>query len=222
MTLAVAKSCGPGRPKDLEKRAAILAAAKRLFPLSGFEGTSMDTIAAEAGVSKLTVYSHFTDKETLFVAAIRARCEDQMPDTLFEVDSTDPVRGQLEAIAHAFLRLITSPEAISLHRVLTASGASSPKLSQLFWEAGPMRMRHSFEEFLRKEVEAGQLDIPDVPRTASQFFALLKGEIHARLLCGCAQSIGAQDIEEHVQATVDLFLRAFAPRAACTCGGARA
>ena len=74
MTLAVAKSCGPGRPKDLEKRAAILAAAKRLFPLSGFEGTSMDAIAAEAGVSKLTVYSHFTDKETLFVAAIRARC----------------------------------------------------------------------------------------------------------------------------------------------------
>ena len=35
MTLAVAKSCGPGRPKDLEKRAAILAAAKRLFPLFG-------------------------------------------------------------------------------------------------------------------------------------------------------------------------------------------
>ena len=79
MTLAVAKACGPGRPKDLEKRAAILAAAKRLFPMSGFEGTSMDAIAAEAGVSKLTVYSHFTDKETLFVAAIRARCRRVRP-----------------------------------------------------------------------------------------------------------------------------------------------
>ncbi|HKE47707.1 MAG TPA: TetR/AcrR family transcriptional regulator [Rhodanobacteraceae bacterium] len=214
MTLAVAKACGPGRPKDLEKRAAILAAAKRLFPMSGFEGTSMDAIAAEAGVSKLTVYSHFTDKETLFVAAIRARCEDQVPGELFDVDLSGPVRGQLEAIARAFLGLITSPEAISLHRLLTASGSTSPKLAQLFWEAGPLRMRQSFEEFLKKEVEAGQLEIPDITRAASQFFALLKGELHARLLCGCMQSVSTQDIDEHVRATVDLFLRACAPRPA--------
>lgn len=213
MTLAVAKPCGPGRPKDLEKRAAILAAAKRLFPLSGFEGTSMDTIAAEAGVSKLTVYSHFNDKETLFVAAVRARCQDQLPDALFDVDITGPVRGQLVAIARAFLALITSDEAISLHRLLTSSG-SSPKLAQLFWEAGPLRMRQSFEQFLAKEVEAGQLDIPDITRAASQFFALLKGELHARLLCGCTQSISAKDIDDHVAATTDLFLRAFSPRAA--------
>ncbi len=212
MTLAVAKPCGPGRPKDLEKRAAILDAAKRLFPLSGFEGTSMDAIAAEAGVSKLTVYSHFTDKETLFVAAIRARCQDQVPDALFDVDTGGPVRGQLEAIARAFLRLVTSPDAIALHRLLTASGSTSPKLAQLFWEAGPLRMRQSFEQFLAKEVEAGQLDIPDITRAASQFFALLKGELHARLLCGCTQSISAQDVDDHVQATVDLFVRACAPR----------
>jgi TetR/AcrR family transcriptional repressor of mexJK operon len=213
MTLAIAKTCGPGRPKDLEKRAAILDAAKRLFPLSGFEGTSMDAIAADAGVSKLTVYSHFTDKETLFVAAIRARCEDQVPAALFDVDTSGPVRGQLEAIAHAFLGLITTPEAISLHRILTSSG-SSPKLSQLFWEAGPLRMRQSFEEFLKKEVEAGMLEIPDITRAASQFFSLLKGELHARLLCGCTQSITAQDIDDQVNATVDLFLRACTPRPA--------
>ncbi|MET0230213.1 MAG: TetR/AcrR family transcriptional regulator [Rhodanobacteraceae bacterium] len=214
MTLAVAKSCGPGRPKDLEKRAAILAAAKRLFPLSGFEGTSMDAIAAEAGVSKLTVYSHFTDKETLFVAAIRARCTDQVPDALFNVDTSGPVRGQLEAIARAFLALITSPEAISLHRLLTASSATSPKLAQLFWEAGPLRMRQSFEEFLRQEVEVGKLDIPDITRAASQFFALLKGELHARLLCGCTQSLTTEDVDEHVGATVELCMRAWTPRAA--------
>jgi TetR/AcrR family transcriptional repressor of mexJK operon len=214
MTLAVAKSCGPGRPKDLEKRAAILAAAKRLFPLSGFEGTSMDAIAAEAGVSKLTVYSHFTDKETLFVAAIRARCTDQVPDALFDVDTSGPVHGQLEAIARAFLALITSPEAISLHRLLTAGSGTSPKLAQLFWEAGPLRMRQSFEEFLRQEVAAGKLDIPDITRAASQFFALLKGELHARLLCGCTQSLTPEDIDEHVAATVDMCMRAWSPRAA--------
>ncbi len=77
--LAIAKTCGPGRPKDLEKRAAILEAAKQLFVKQGFEGTSMDAIANKAGVSKLTVYSHYRDKETLFAAAVSSKCEEQMP-----------------------------------------------------------------------------------------------------------------------------------------------
>ncbi|HEX7915780.1 helix-turn-helix domain-containing protein, partial [Rudaea sp.] len=71
-TLATTKSAGPGRPKDMEKRAAILDAAKQLFVKQGFEGTSMDAIANKAGVSKLTVYSHYRDKETLFAEAVRS------------------------------------------------------------------------------------------------------------------------------------------------------
>ncbi len=214
MTLAIAKSCGPGRPKDLEKRAAILDAAKRLFPLSGFEGTSMDAIAAEAGVSKLTVYSHFTDKETLFFAAICARCEEQMPAQLFDADLKGPVRGQLEAIAHAFFSLLMAPESIALHRLLTSGSGTSPKLVQLFWEAGPQRVQASFQQFLRSEVEVGQLEIIDVPRAAAQFFALLKGDFHARQLCGCSEPFSHQDVDAHVRATVDFFLRAYAPCAA--------
>src|SRR5690606_2086124 len=73
----------PGRPKDLEKRAAILDAAKTLFPERGYEGTSMDAIAQAAGVSKLTVYSHFQDKDTLFVEAVKAKCEELLPQDLF-------------------------------------------------------------------------------------------------------------------------------------------
>ncbi|MEO7064126.1 MAG: TetR/AcrR family transcriptional regulator [Dokdonella sp.] len=207
---ANAKPCGPGRPKDLEKRAAILDAAKRLFLHTGFEGTSMDAIAAEAGVSKLTVYSHFTDKETLFFAAIRVHCEEQMPATLFDVDIRGPVRGQLEAIAHAFFSLVMAPESVALHRLLNSGAGTSPKLVQLFWDAGPKRVQCGFQQFLHNEVDAGQLEIADVPRAAAQFFALLKGEFHARLLCGCVEPISQSDIDNHVGATVELFLRGYA------------
>ncbi|MGA9422026.1 MAG: TetR/AcrR family transcriptional regulator, partial [Rhodanobacteraceae bacterium] len=179
MTQALAKPPGPGRPKDLEKRAAILDAAKELFPQRGFDGTSMDLIAAEAGVSKLTVYSHFHDKETLFVEAIRAKCEAQMPATLFDVDPDGPLRRQLEAIARAFFELVTSAEAIALHRLLTAGNSASAKLGQMFWEAGPQRVQQSFADFLRSKVVAGKLDVPDVERASAQFFCLLKGEVHA-------------------------------------------
>ena len=67
------RGAGPGRPKDLGKRAAILETAKEMFIEQGFNGVSMDGIAAGAGVSKLTVYSHFGDKETLFFEAIQAK-----------------------------------------------------------------------------------------------------------------------------------------------------
>ena len=109
MNAMSAKSLGPGRPKDLEKRAAILHAAKQLFPENGFDGTSMDMIAALAGVSKLTVYSHFTDKESLFGEAVREKCMERMPLELFNVAVDGSLREQLSAIAHAFFTWRPAP-----------------------------------------------------------------------------------------------------------------
>jgi AcrR family transcriptional regulator len=55
-------------PTYTPKQEAILQGAVRLFLRSGYAGTSMDRVAAEAGVSKQTIYSHFQDKEGLFQA----------------------------------------------------------------------------------------------------------------------------------------------------------
>ena len=205
-------STGPGRPKDLEKRAAILEAAKALFPLHGFDGVSMDAIAAEAGVSKLTVYSHFKDKDSLFRETIRVKCEEQLPPSLFTADLKGPLRKQLRSIAKGFFGLIMSDEAISMHRMMHAQAGGDAKLPKLFWESGPQRITEGMAEFLRAEVEAGQLDIPDLHRAASQFLCLLKGEPHARQMCGICAPIGAREIDAHIDATVDFFLRAYAPR----------
>lgn len=214
MTFAIPfpKACGPGRPKDLEKRAAILEAAKELFTQHGFDGTSMDAIANKAGVSKLTVYSHFQDKETLFTAAVEGLCHAQMPREIFHADLKGPIRKQLLAIARAFFGLITSKESLSVHRTIIANALQSPKLGQLFWDAGPKVVQQEFENFLREEVAGGKLDISDLHRAATQFFCLLKGEIHARLTCGCQKEVTPREVEEHLSATVDMFLRAYAPR----------
>ena len=202
---------GPGRPKDPEKRQAILDAAKRLFPQFGFDGVSMEAIAAEAGVSKLTVYSHYGDKDALFTATINAKCEEMLPPTLFQAASKDPIRRQLTSIASAFFALITSPEAIGMQRVMSTLMDTNSRLPQMFWEAGPQRVHDGFAEFLRTRIAAGQLEIPDVDRASSQFFCLLKGELHARLVCGCPGDFGEREVAAHLQATVDLFLRAYAP-----------
>lgn len=205
------RSAPPGRPKDPEKRAAILDAAKALFPARGYDGVSMDAIAQYAGVSKLTVYSHFQDKDTLFVEAVKAKCEDLLPSDLFVARFEGPIRGQLLRIAHAFFQLITSDEAISIHRIMSRQLPEDSHLPRMFWEAGPKRTQEAFAAFLEAEDAAGELRVPDPTLAASQFFCLLKGEYHARLLCGCPERYAPADVDAHVDATVDLFLRAYGP-----------
>lgn len=203
-----ARSAGPGRPKDLGKRAAILEAAKRMFTQHGFDGASMDQIAAEAGVSKLTVYSHFGDKETLFVAAVESHCDLSLPSSLFEPAPTLPLDQRLMEIARAFYTMITAPEAVAGHRMLCSPQMAHSGLPKLFWEAGPMRVQGDFAALLERRIAAGELEIPDVPRAAGQFFALLKGEPHACLVFGGPMP-PAEEIDAHLAAAVDLFLRAY-------------
>lgn len=204
------KSAALGRPKDLSKGAAILDAAKRLFTTQGFAGVSMDQIAAEAGVSKLTVYSHFGDKDTLFVAAVKAYCEQRLPDSVFEMRPDVALRERLLQIARAYFAMVSSPETIAGHRVLCAPQMSDSNLPRQFWQAGPMRVQACFAELLRGRMAMGELAINDVPRAASQFFSLVKGEPHAKLILGCDEP-GKREIERHLDATVELFLRAYAP-----------
>lgn len=206
-----ARAPSPGRPKDLGKRAAILEAAKRMFVEHGYEGVSMDEIAAEAGVSKLTVYSHFGDKETLFAAAVRAHCESGLPAALFEPAPELPLRERLLGIARAFYAMISAPEAVAGHRMLCTPQLASSPLARVFWDAGPRRVQEGFAALLQRRIGRGELEIDDVPRAAAQFFTLLKGEPHAQLVFGCCGDATPADIEAHLAASVDLFLRAYAP-----------
>ena len=201
----------PGRPKDLGKASAILEAARRLFTAHGFDGASMDQIAAEAGVSKLTVYSHYGDKEALFVEVVKSFCEQQLPPSLFESLPDVPLRDRLLGVARAFFSMISSPEAVAGHRILCSPKMADSTLPRLFWDAGPQRVQDAFADMLRRRIERGELEIDDVPRAAAQFFTLLKGEPHARMVFGCC-TLQRKDAERHLAAAVDLFLRAYAPR----------
>ncbi|HRN62121.1 MAG TPA: TetR/AcrR family transcriptional regulator [Luteimonas sp.] len=204
-------SPGPGRPKDLAKRAAILDAASRMFTRHGFEGASMDQIASEAGVSKLTVYSHFGDKEALFAEAVRAVCASLMPDELFTADPAAPLPAQLAGIARAFFALATSDEALAAHRMMMTPG-SNEHLRHMFWQAGPERTQRAFMSFIEARMATGELDVPDPSRAAKQFFALLQGDLHTRMACGLCGEPTAAAVDAHIGATVDMFLRAYAAR----------
>ncbi|SUD85123.1 transcriptional regulator [Stutzerimonas stutzeri] len=200
---------GPGRPKDPAKREAILAAAQVLFLGNGYEGSSMDAIAAEAGVSKLTLYSHFGDKEALFCAAVKATCETRLPRRLFQLADGASIEQVLLDITRAFHALVNSPESIGLHRVMVTMATQNPALVRSFFDAGPQLLLLDLEQLFEQASAHGLLRIPEPQRAAEHFCSLIKGVQHFRLLIGHSDAPDENAAEVHVQDVVALFMRAY-------------
>lgn len=212
MPPAQQSSPGPGRPKDPGKRLAILEAAKKLFPRQGYDATSMDAIASAAGVSKLTVYSHFNDKESLFSAAVTERCEEQLPHAAFALGpDSGPIAVRLREIALRCHALVTSEEAIQLHRMMAARAQNDTRLAQLFFQAGPRRLLGEFEALLTRADATGLLRVPDPPLAAEHFFCLVKGLAHMQVLIGARPPLTPEQARSHVDSVVALFLKAYGP-----------
>src|SRR5579863_431095 len=101
-------------PAITGKAESILAAAQRVFVVSGFGAASMDAIAREAGASKATVYAYFASKEELFGAVVAREGERYFRG--FSARELDPgdVETSLTEIAQRFLQLVLSPDAIAV------------------------------------------------------------------------------------------------------------
>ena len=198
----------------MEKRAAVLEAAMALFPSRGYDGVSMDAIAQAAGVSKLTVYNHFADKESLFAAAVTECCAQLLPHRLFVPDPGLPPSEALFQIARPFVDLMMDERAISLHRVMISQAGQDPRLTEVFFGAGPRAILREMESFLHEAARSGYLVVADPGRASEHFFCLLKGLGHMRVLVGIDSPPTAQARDAHVREVVQVFLRAFAPAAA--------
>jgi TetR/AcrR family transcriptional regulator, mexJK operon transcriptional repressor len=194
------------------KAESILAAAKRTFLASGFGAVSMDTIAREAGVSKATVYAHFSGKEDLFGAVIGRECERYF--ARFSARELDPrdAKASLMVLGRRFLELVLSPDAIALHRIIMGEVTRFPTLGEVFWRAGPDRERVQIEGFLQRAAASGTLSFRDTRRAAEQFISLVRGEIQLRQLLRLEAEAGAREIHAAVEGAVDTFVRAFTLR----------
>ena len=194
-------------PTPTEKAESILAAAQRTFLASGFGAASMDAIAREAGASKATVYAYFASKEELFGAVVARESERYAEGfTAGELDPGD-AEGSLRVTADRFLRLLLSPDVIAINRIIIGEVARFPVLAEVFWQAGPERVRLQLENFLNRAAETGALQFPDLRLAAGQFASLVRGEIHLRALLGLGADEAA--LADAAESAIATFLRAF-------------
>lgn len=190
-----------------------MAAAQRLFMERGFDGASMDAIAEAAGVAKATVYARFPDKEALLKASIAAKCQSFLDPETLDWRFGRTLRDGLIGIARRFLSLVTDPEAVGMHRLMTQEGQRSDRLPALFFQSAIRPTVLRLAQFLDDEAMFNHSGDPVDPVAAAwRFLGMVKGEDHMRAIFGMTPR-SQKEIDLHIEQCVDDFIRANFPKA---------
>ena len=195
-----------GRPKDLEKRQNILNAAKAVFLKNGYHGSSMNQIAQTAGVTKLTVYNHFQDKENLFICAIEATCQESISAKPLILATDSNFREVLHQMCGLALKVINLPEAIKLEHLLLELAAEKNPLAVLFFNASHQRMNMVWANLFSQAAAFGFIQDHLVDQQICLMLSLLLGVRHHEVLLGIRNSPNAEEKEIIITESIDLFL----------------
>lgn len=126
----------PSRSDALRLRDRILGAATELFLTEGYGSTTIEAVVARAGISKRTFYHRFDDKAALFAAVIHRVIEQARPPPGVPLLEGPTLHDVLRRLAGLILRAALSPQAIALHRLVTAEAARFPDLVRAVNAAG--------------------------------------------------------------------------------------
>jgi TetR/AcrR family transcriptional repressor of mexJK operon len=198
----------------MRTRRTILDAARGLFLETGYTPTSMDEVAAAAGVSKQTVYAHFGSKEALFIELVdsmtgtagdthRAQLADPVDDR--------PIQAFLTEYAERQLAIVLTPELMRLRRLVIGEAGRFPELGRTLHARGPGRSIGRLTQALEHYRALGQVRTED-PRSAAAFFNwLVMGEpVNDAMLMGDGAIPKPAALRAHAREAVRIFLSAYA------------
>lgn len=194
------------------KRVSILDAAAHVFCREGFSGASLDGIAAEACVSRQTIYNHYREKETLFMAVM----DDVMGRAnamLFSILSTFPENADnLEEDLAAFAarlqaNYIHNQDGKFLRRLVLSEGERYPHLFEAWRQLGPGKINSALGALFARLAHTGALDIDDCDIAARQFLALVNADLQCGTMFGDMPTPAS--LETASRNAVRTFLRAY-------------
>jgi AcrR family transcriptional regulator len=193
------------------KHEAIARSALTLFASDGYERTTVDAIAAEAGVSKRTVYSHYGDKENLFLSVVRdtyermlARIGEIVDRTVWEPDLPEALTVCVTEITHSIAR---APERATLSRLVITEAPHFPVLIDLLHNRAVTPL---IAAPLARLGRAGRLAVSDATEAAEHLAALTFDQVSSRSLMGTLPLSDAETARL-IASGVRVFLRAYLP-----------
>ena len=161
----------------------------------GIERTSMDAIAAAAGVSKQTVYSHFNCKDDLFRDCVATKVETYGldPSSIPEENGVDSL---LAHIGRAYLTLLSDPGVIRMFRLMASEADKHPATVKSFYESGPVTTTRNIARLLIRHLEEPSKEL--AAKATSEFLALVRGEYWLQLELGILTEIDAEEMDAHI------------------------
>ncbi|HEX6471016.1 MAG TPA: TetR/AcrR family transcriptional regulator [Streptosporangiaceae bacterium] len=199
-----------------DKRAAIVRAARAVFGREGYTRASVDAIAAEARVSKRTIYNHYTDKEQLFLSVALAGAADvtKAIGEIMERHLRKIVDIEEDLIAFSLDRVAAIrafPDHFALVRTIEAEVTRlPPDMLEAWKEAGPLSAHIRLAPYLRKIAERGSLVIDDAEEAANHLTLLTVTDVNQRSFYG-AIPLPQEQVDEIVTKGVRTFLRLYLP-----------
>ena len=202
-------------PRARAKREQILDGARRVFLRDGFAATSTDDIAAEARVSKRTLYAYYPSKEDLFVDILRKlTLENPQIRALESMEEMSPenrkeFRRDLLELAHKIVTTMMQPDYLALLRTTIADTHRFPQLGGLFRATVPELAMSTFAVFIELARERGIVREDVNGDVAARMFVgplLTYAVLNGLLVEGPPQPPGPEKIEE----IVDLYMKAIA------------
>lgn len=196
----------------IDKRRDILDAAFTVFAREGYVGARIETIAAEAGVAKPTVYTHFGDKQTLFLEAMSAVSVDATARSRAVIsglaEGVGDLRKAFEEVGFSLLECYCSDQACSLRRLLHAEIVRFPELFSTVRGSGPNQVSEALADRMARLQVAGRLELTNPVEAAEQFIALLTGPMETRSILG-TQRVPESVLHATANSAATTFLKAF-------------
>jgi TetR/AcrR family transcriptional repressor of mexJK operon len=195
----------PGKRPD--KRGEILDTAADYFLAHGYDGTSINEMARESGISKESIYRYFRSKKRLFAAVIDRELEDYQTRLRAVSNArTGSLRKQLIGVAETLLGVVTTDRTLGLRRLIFQQASHNREVGRHYFQTGPKQAySHLNSLFSAHSARTGFS-----PAALSQHFLALV--LHFPLLqreCAIRPPFRASQIREIAARAVDAFMRTF-------------
>lgn len=174
----------PRRLRMAEKRVEILLAARPILLRDGLGGTTLDRVASEGGISKMTLYRHFPNKEALFVGLVTHMCEEtrEVLENAPLADPRKPAPARLADELRTFTTALIEPDWLALFRLIVAEGWRFPDLSRVFNQSGMSVIRQRVAALL----ESGGVPAARSAQVAGEVVTLALGDAYLLAVLGIA------------------------------------
>jgi TetR/AcrR family transcriptional regulator, mexJK operon transcriptional repressor len=185
----------------------ILEAALTVFARAGYTACTMDAVAAEAGLSKPTLYQYFESKESLFAAMMRGK-RDEVMDVLDHPSDRGMV-ADLWEFSWNYADTVLRPDLLSLARLIIGEVQRFPEIGRVYQSSGPDRMLRGIMDYLTAQRDAGRLVFDDAELAAQDLWGLILSAPRTQALYMPDALPMRADLERYIRNGLRVFLRAY-------------